>query len=179
MGQVLAQSSAHRVCIQDASWPADMIRATSDRPCRVDAPMCAHLLGAFDGDPWRSRALYAICTGPGRGHGDGVRPCPHLIGTGVRCRRQPRKVPPSEAALRITRCRNKFPYALGPVSVIELRQLLVELSIVSTVSIFIMYRGSFGSVEKMSRTLSVELSMVSLLLCILLLFCQHCKVFSE
>ena len=88
MGRVLAQSSAHRVCTQDASWPADMIRATSDQTCRFVAPICADLLGAFGGDPWRSRALYAICIGPGRGHGDGVRPCPHLIGTGVRYRRQ-------------------------------------------------------------------------------------------
>lgn len=33
-----------------------------------------------------AQTLHAICIGPGRGHGDGVRPCPHLVGTVVPCR---------------------------------------------------------------------------------------------
>ena len=33
-----------------------------------------------------ARTPYAIVIGPRRGHGDGVRPCPHLVGTVVRSR---------------------------------------------------------------------------------------------
>ena len=73
-------------------WPVVIVRATSDRPCRLDVSTCEDLLGALRACTACVRMLHALLTGPGRAHGDGGRPCAHLVGTGVRCRRQPWRV---------------------------------------------------------------------------------------
>ena len=85
-------------------WPADIVRATSDRPCRLDVPTCEDLLGALRACTACVRMLHAFLTGPGRVPGDGVRPRTHLVGTGVRCRRQPWRVHAHGRLSAIARC---------------------------------------------------------------------------
>ena len=52
--------------------------------------------------------LHALLTGPGRAHGDGGRPCAHLVGTGVQCRRQLWRVHAHGRLSGIARCRSEF-----------------------------------------------------------------------
>ena len=107
-GRDLALRDAHQTSSQGASWPGDEVRATSHRPHRFAAEICADLLGALDGGTTHARTLYAFSTGPGRAHTDDARPWARLGGTVVRCRRQPWKVPAQNRVLRIGRCRNEF-----------------------------------------------------------------------
>ena len=56
LGRALTLRDAHQTSTQGAWRPRDEVRATSHRPCRFAAPICADSLGALDGDPCRLRA---------------------------------------------------------------------------------------------------------------------------
>ena len=56
-GRALALRDAHQTSSQGASWPGDEVRATSHRPHRFAAEICADLLGALDGARWYHSAL--------------------------------------------------------------------------------------------------------------------------
>ena len=55
-GRAVPLRDAHQTSTQGAWRPRDEVRATSHRPCRFAAPICADSLGALDGDPCRLRA---------------------------------------------------------------------------------------------------------------------------
>ena len=56
LGRAVPLRDAHQTSTQGAWRPRDEVRATSHRPCRFAAPICADSLGALDGDPCRLRA---------------------------------------------------------------------------------------------------------------------------
>ena len=82
------QRDAYQRCSQGAWRPAEIVRVTSGRACRLGAPNVEDLLGALHACTCWARTAHAFLTGLGRAHGDGGRPCAHLVGTGVQCRRQ-------------------------------------------------------------------------------------------
>ena len=107
-GRALALRDAHLRSTHGAWRLGDEVRPTSHRPHRFAATICADLLSALRAGTCCARSPYAFCIGPGWVLGDDMCASTHLGGTVVRCRRQPWKVHASEAALRISRCRNQF-----------------------------------------------------------------------
>ena len=81
--QCEGERGAHRRCCHDGWRPADIVRATPHRPCRLEAPICEDLLGASRACTCHARALHAIQFGFSRRHGDGVRPCRGQGGGGI------------------------------------------------------------------------------------------------
>ena len=102
------QRYAYQRCSQGAWRPAEIVRVASGRACRLGAPNVEDLLGALHACTCWARTAHAFLTGLGRAHGDGGRPCAHLVGTGVRCRRQLWRVHALRTSPAIARCRNKF-----------------------------------------------------------------------
>ena len=103
-GRALALRDAHQTSSQGASWPGDEVRATSHRPHRFAAEICADLLGALDGGTHsRSNALRVLdrtwtgpyrrraTMGPSRRHGRAVPP-PAVKGTAAKRGRGHREV---------------------------------------------------------------------------------------
>ena len=102
------ERGAHRRRCHDGWRPADIVRATSHRPCRFEAPICADLLGASRACTCHARARHAIRFRFSRGHSDGVRPCPRQGGGGIPSSTEPREVHARGALAGIARCRNEF-----------------------------------------------------------------------